>query len=845
MDVHQIFRRYDWIAQGRAWATAPPGLRRIAREFFMIPQVHEQELLSSPFLPIAKLLEFRLPLQNATVTAPQPAQYFSTVAPDIDDAALMLRIRHLAIPDAKTVNKLLACSRQCWLDGVQSVVYSHLGGVISHFPLWILTYWAAVGEIKRDTWGPWRNFQEWINSQKKISRVNPIRAALAEEAALMLTMLPWSCRKPPAIRIWSRTLASGEQRWSQKSSKHIALQEMVSRERPVVRYGDSFGSPILEELAAACDWWLGQHTFAEITRADLPIARQEDGFSCGMLVDNSHQHFVDPNIPLDAPTHVANARLEVFNRIAARGLEQLEIERALAIAEDEDSDDRSDQNTAPSAALDTDSDVPIPLLHRTARRAKFTFTCAAPSPAPSPLPVRSTCPTAGKRPKGHPDAPTPNPSPQKRRIFERQADGDVSSPKQPIFGPRRSSSPQSAMVDVFECGSESGGEAPAGVDNAHKYLWGPEDDAPIPPESQTQMSQEDSHSQSSTFFTTSTSTSDTAIDSESFNDLPALQNISDSEEDESGNESAASGSMPDLEDVDNTDDEEEDAAHPFRSTQPSQLWRRALRLEKDGREYSAGAEQARLREVDEKRKKQARDRIASGWVPGTKRKRVDLLDHDDSPAPDPRLAELSRPFRQFKEDGKKDNKPCGRKQKDKNAKRDAKNINWQHPLLWTQIVEATRRAGRPWKPRAILRELLKSNFNDFHRLREQVIGAWITKEGGTSRWKDAVLQRAEEGKGNAPGGQTTRCGVVHPYPETRRKINEQLTSLRGAGVFLTLLSIRGIMVGHIMNDAPELFDRTMGDVSLLEGSLTLAQTKTPTVSVYNRFQTVLTVSVSI
>ncbi|KAJ6566925.1 hypothetical protein B0H19DRAFT_1258101 [Mycena capillaripes] len=92
--------------------------------------VHEHELLPSPFLPIAKLLDFRLPLQNVTVTAPQPAQYFSAVAPDIDDAALMLRVRHLAIPDAKTVNKLLTSSRQCWLDGVQSVVYSHLGGVV-------------------------------------------------------------------------------------------------------------------------------------------------------------------------------------------------------------------------------------------------------------------------------------------------------------------------------------------------------------------------------------------------------------------------------------------------------------------------------------------------------------------------------------------------------------------------------------------------------------------------------------------------------------------------------------------------------------------------------------------
>jgi hypothetical protein len=197
MDVPEIFR--DWIAQGRAWATAPQELKRIAKEFFVIPQAHELELLPSQYLPIAKMSEFPLPLQNGTVTAPQPAQYFSTAAPDIDDAALMLRIRRLRIPDQKTINKLLACSRQCWLDGMRSVVYSHIGGVVSHFPLWILTYWAAVGEIKLDAWGPWRKSQEWITRQKKFSRANPTCAVLADTATLMLTMLPWGCAKPPGL----------------------------------------------------------------------------------------------------------------------------------------------------------------------------------------------------------------------------------------------------------------------------------------------------------------------------------------------------------------------------------------------------------------------------------------------------------------------------------------------------------------------------------------------------------------------------------------------------------------------------------------------------------------------
>ncbi|KAJ7820138.1 hypothetical protein B0H13DRAFT_2452226 [Mycena leptocephala] len=129
----------------------------------------------------------------------------------------------------------------------------------------------------------------------------------------------------------------------------------------VLRYGDSFGGEIPEELAAASRWWLNQHTTAKLELAKLPIAPQEDGFSCGILVDNVQQHFVDPSVPLLETAKFMDARLEVFNKICTRALEQLEIERALAIAQDEDSDDRSDQHKATSAAAndsDSDSDSP-------------------------------------------------------------------------------------------------------------------------------------------------------------------------------------------------------------------------------------------------------------------------------------------------------------------------------------------------------------------------------------------------------------------------------------------------------------------------------------------------------
>ncbi|KAJ6538749.1 hypothetical protein B0H10DRAFT_2203852 [Mycena sp. CBHHK59/15] len=85
-------------------------------------------------------------------------------------------------------------------------------------------------------------------------------------------------------------------------------------------------------------------------------------------------------------------------------------------------------------------------------------------------------------------------------------------------------------------------------------------------------------------------------------------------------------------------------------------------LTSKSREYAEHAEEARLREVDAKRKIAARKRadatermqrfrarereekIANGWVAGQKRKRVELVDVDETvSATDITMAELSRP----------------------------------------------------------------------------------------------------------------------------------------------------------------------------------------------------------
>ncbi|KAJ7442073.1 hypothetical protein B0H11DRAFT_2251700 [Mycena galericulata] len=154
MDNDSVFNKSEWIGQHKVWASAPPKLRKLATEFFLIPQQLEHDLLPSPYLSITKMVEFTLPLQNATAAALPPAQFFTMDPPDITDQALMLRVRRLPIPDSKTINKLLASSHQAWLDGAQSVIYSHVGGAVTHFPLWILTHWAAVDDAQEQSDAP-------------------------------------------------------------------------------------------------------------------------------------------------------------------------------------------------------------------------------------------------------------------------------------------------------------------------------------------------------------------------------------------------------------------------------------------------------------------------------------------------------------------------------------------------------------------------------------------------------------------------------------------------------------------------------------------------------------------
>ena len=94
----------------------------------------------------------------------------------------------------------------------------------------------------------------------------------------------------------------------------------------VIRYGDSFGATIPDNMLHAYKWWLAQHTKETFKMETLPMTRQTDTHSCGYLANNGLHFFAIPeSFPLIEPgVHAgASARITMFNKLAEHILERV------------------------------------------------------------------------------------------------------------------------------------------------------------------------------------------------------------------------------------------------------------------------------------------------------------------------------------------------------------------------------------------------------------------------------------------------------------------------------------------------------------------------------------------
>ncbi|KAJ7473130.1 hypothetical protein B0H11DRAFT_2037380 [Mycena galericulata] len=301
----QTFKTSEWIAQGKKMASAPPMVHRVAKDTFTIPQAFYYHLLPSPMISITSMLDFSLPLQFTPNDAPQPCQYFSMEAPDLLDQDAVSRLHRLPIPEAKVVRKLVERSRQAWLDGYQSILYSHL-----------------ILDLKQKARGPWVKASDWLAQQKKLAKKNPAHSALVEETAQILRMMPWSWAKPPGLsdsepvyNLW-RFLGPHWLTGSQQNDMLELLRRKVDNDltlsqkfrvqgtalnsprNPIGFLSDLTSPSLPEKFSTAIPSPNLFHLPSHLDLDRLPTGTQTDGFSCGMLVDNSHQHLIDPEIAL-------------------------------------------------------------------------------------------------------------------------------------------------------------------------------------------------------------------------------------------------------------------------------------------------------------------------------------------------------------------------------------------------------------------------------------------------------------------------------------------------------------------------------------------------------------------
>jgi hypothetical protein len=167
------------------------------------------------------------------------------------------------------------------------------------------------------------------------------------------------------------------------------------------------------------------------------------------------------------------------------------------------------------------------------------------------------------------------------------------------------------------------------------------------------------------------------------------------------------------------------------------------------------------------------------------------------------LAEASHPHRTFRE-SLHDPDSCGRKCKPENmTPTDAVRVNWQHPLLWSQIIQAAAKVGYGMSPIAITTELKCRNSEQFARITPQVIGAWINRSGTCPVWKPEVIKIAQNG--NQPPGHVNRTNILAPYPDIIGGIVDQLRKLRQAGIPLNVAQCCAIIVARLYHAVPQVF----------------------------------------
>ncbi|KAJ6590815.1 hypothetical protein B0H10DRAFT_2197604 [Mycena sp. CBHHK59/15] len=672
------FDRQEWVSQAKKWEDIPKSVKHSRHNCVENSAGCRHMICRQPAkfsISIHAVVYFTLPRPTSAVqNASDTSGFFSNQAPDAVNASMIICLHHLDMPPITVIRRLIQDGKQAWLDGYTSVKYGHISGdALTHFPLWLISFWNDVIDIRLHVRKPWNDARDWVKKQMGHKKNSDVRKH-ATETSRLLGILPWNGSKrglsdvSPIHTFW-RYLGPEWLSSTDENDMLEMLREKITSEPELVgsvrvevveftakvtaAFKDhSFGEKIPPPLREAYEWWGSKHTADVIRFGTLPTSMQTDGYSCGMFAGKAAERAVYPATPFLEQADVVKGRLQMFNRIANGILDR--------IADEEEDMDEGD-NEAPAVWEQQAHMEPMGILSPPpAFAAKFSF-----------LALKLESNTL-KHTEGHPDEPTPTASPEKKRFREVTLERSLPPPLR--F--------ESELPAHHQPSDQNRGGIPALADvfGSTKTVTRHDPEPDLATSKQRSVKQ----SKLGSFFKVATQEEKEANIAREWERLRDNREVWEAREREAKFE--------------------------------AKLKMTADAAERKRRSWT------RLRDA----------KIASGWVPATagcNRKIIELEDHDKGPsASSSKLAEDSRHRRQFIECAKKNNKPQGHKRKPENAPTVAKRVNWHNPLIFPLIELAVLKAGRPWSATEIYRQAKLFAPDVFENLTSQVIGRWIDLE---------------------------------------------------------------------------------------------------------------------
>ncbi|KAG6876512.1 hypothetical protein C0992_012646 [Termitomyces sp. T32_za158] len=274
-------------------------------------------LLPSKTASVAELLKWISPIILTKSSYNNPAEYFSDESPTVASSDMLccpippqhLRLalkNHIQMNDNKDAIKSIVCPHDLHSNGAR-------------YPLSTLQYWEDVVDLQYYQ-EKWKLAEKILSS--KVILMNPLQFAT----------LNFVYRNPEQYKgkayNWLRNIAENlvtgiSDRLGcvmNKDGTHWTAFVLDFWNKQIM-YGDSQQNPIANEALRCIEWWINQHTNDSFTVIDLPISRQFDSYSCGILAENALAHellgveqtLIDPS-PISMALRRAEVLLEIIQR---------------------------------------------------------------------------------------------------------------------------------------------------------------------------------------------------------------------------------------------------------------------------------------------------------------------------------------------------------------------------------------------------------------------------------------------------------------------------------------------------------------------------------------------------